>query len=192
MLELIEHRKMNDSAYKGIMEKRRTAHNISGRKQIQCPFRLVDIIFSDASAGRYDALGGSRSREDLDSAVSAENVFWVGVAIAFADVAIIEFGQLCYQDIHPALDRCGISPVVIVLHDAASLLAMWTKLKSDYAAPAAKFKLSGHHSQVFFGYCGGRLDLLYLKFSLDAGPELTNAIEQPLPKRSVLREHKFW
>ncbi|KAE9023705.1 hypothetical protein PR001_g12850 [Phytophthora rubi] len=181
MLLLIEQKKINSAAYGEIMEKKRATHRISQQQHIQCRFRLINIIFSDQFAGRFDLLGSARTRQDLDAAVSAEKTFWEDVAKAFADAYVLVYGQLSFQEVHLALDNCDINPSVIVPLNAASLMAMWKKLKSDYAIPTDKFNRSGHHNPDLFDYCDGRRDLLYLSLYLNQKPELTDAVEQPLP-----------
>jgi len=54
------------------------------RKEHQCPFRLLNILFSDQFAEGFSQLGNVASRSELDMGKAANNqLFWEGVQEAF-------------------------------------------------------------------------------------------------------------
>jgi hypothetical protein len=60
MLDLIAQKQVNDAAYTTIFQQKKVARSDPTRKQPQCPFRLLNIVFSDEFAFRLDALGDRR------------------------------------------------------------------------------------------------------------------------------------
>lgn len=76
LLELIAQKIKDDKLYKPIFDAKMAERRDPSRKQIQCPFRLLNIIFSDHFADRFASLADQRSRADLDAAISAETLFW--------------------------------------------------------------------------------------------------------------------
>ena len=56
------------------------------RKQIQCPFRLLNILFLDEFAADFADLGNIATRQLLDSGKAGnQQHFWERVASAFVD-----------------------------------------------------------------------------------------------------------
>jgi len=54
------------------------------RKEPQCPFRLLNILFSDRFAEGFSQLGNVASHSKLDTGKAANNqLFWEGVQEAF-------------------------------------------------------------------------------------------------------------
>ena len=46
-------------------------------KEVQCGFRLMNILFSDVFAADFATIGNLATREDLDSGKAADNMyFW--------------------------------------------------------------------------------------------------------------------
>ncbi|KAE8909432.1 hypothetical protein PF005_g9965 [Phytophthora fragariae] len=170
MLDLITQKKVNNSACALLFQKKKLGRSDPLRKQPQCPFRLLNIVFSDAFAARLDHLGDKRTRSELDSGVSVQQRFWEDVHRAFVSAFVEAYGTLAFKDKHIAIGRSSIDPSIIVLHDWESLKPTWNKLLHDYEVPSTKFAASGTHSSDFFKFCNGRVDLLYLRLYLEERP----------------------
>ncbi|KAG6599775.1 uncharacterized protein IUM83_13166 [Phytophthora cinnamomi] len=56
MVDLIIQRKINETSYDALFEKKKTRSD-PPLKQKQCPFRLLNVLFSDEFAGRLASLG---------------------------------------------------------------------------------------------------------------------------------------
>ncbi|KAJ8577124.1 hypothetical protein ON010_g2081 [Phytophthora cinnamomi] len=57
MVDLIIQRKINESSYDALFEKKKKTRSDPPLKQKQCPFRLLNVLFSDEFAGRLASLG---------------------------------------------------------------------------------------------------------------------------------------
>ena len=90
------------------------------RKQAQCPFRLLNILFSDEFADAFSRLGDIATRQVLDTGKAGNDQhFWQGVQKTFIENDK-NFGKLQFSDDHVFAD-CEIDPSIIVKHD-------WKKL----------------------------------------------------------------
>ncbi|KAJ8552246.1 hypothetical protein ON010_g10300 [Phytophthora cinnamomi] len=69
MVDLIIQRKINETSYDALFEKKKKARRDPPLKQKQCPFRHLNVLFSDEFAGRLASLGDTRSRADLDASM---------------------------------------------------------------------------------------------------------------------------
>ena len=60
--------------------------NTSTRKQRQCPYRLLNILFSDEFAGDFSGVGDTPTRAELDSGDARNNRgFWIRVQAALKE-----------------------------------------------------------------------------------------------------------
>ena len=74
----------NKRSYKTLISGTSDVQNVAPRKEVQCPFRLMNTLFSDAFAGDFADIGKVAGRKLLDSAKAAnDEYFWVGVQEAF-------------------------------------------------------------------------------------------------------------
>jgi hypothetical protein len=85
------------------------------RKEVQCPYRLMNIPFSDLFAEDFGKIGKSASRELLDISTSANDKhFWTKVQAAFTlendDYSLLNFKE---DDVFNNED---INPSVIIKH----------------------------------------------------------------------------
>ena len=59
---------------------------IPTRKKRQCPYRLINILFSDEFLGDFSSVGDTATRAELDSGDTGNNWgFWVRVQGAFKE-----------------------------------------------------------------------------------------------------------
>ncbi|KAE8980723.1 hypothetical protein PR003_g24181 [Phytophthora rubi] len=121
MIDLIIQRKINEASYDALFEKKKKARSDPPQKQKQCPFRLLNVLFSDEFAGRLSSLGDTRLRADLNASMPPEVVFWRDVEVAFKDSDNVAYGRLAFQDMHPALEELDGNPAIIVNHCAEKL-----------------------------------------------------------------------
>ncbi|RLN65189.1 hypothetical protein BBJ28_00020372 [Nothophytophthora sp. Chile5] len=179
LLELIAQKKINGATHDAICRAKKAERHEPTRKQVQCPFRLLNVLFSAGFAARLDALGGQRTRADLDASVSVEDAFWKDVHAAFVDDTVEEFAQLI--DHHPALDPTAIGLSKIIQHKPKELREMWVSTRAAYKKAVTRFTASGTHSSEFYASCDGRLDALYLFLHLHKRPELVGTVGCALP-----------
>ena len=60
--------------------------NAAARKQRQCPYRIINILFSDEFAGDFGLVGNSATRAELGSGDACNNRgFWVRIQAAFKE-----------------------------------------------------------------------------------------------------------
>ena len=87
------------------------------RKQIQCPFRLLNILFLDEFAADFGDLGNVASRQilDLGKAGNQEH-FWQRVSSAFLEDKET-FGRLNFLDDEVMACYSYIDPLKINKHD---------------------------------------------------------------------------
>jgi hypothetical protein len=161
----------------------------STRKEVQCTFRLMNILFSDEFAGDFATLGDVASRESLDSGKGGNNqLFWERVQDAFAEPDNNDYNCLYFTD-----DKDGvfaaqghINPAQIIEHDWKKLRLMWKSVNADYKSALTRFTVSGTHNSDFFGFCGGKLESYYLRKHLERRPELNSMVAAELPHECFL------
>jgi hypothetical protein len=147
-------------------------------KEIQCPFRLLNILFSDEFAESFADLGHPLTRQELDAPVSRDTLFWQAVQARFVDGSVADVGRLQFS--HPQLDNQNIDPSKIVPHDWRALRGIYEKTRVAFKAARGRIT-SGRHEDNFFNYCAGRLDALYLYLHTVARPVLAEVVEAELP-----------
>ncbi|KAE9011904.1 hypothetical protein PR003_g15306 [Phytophthora rubi] len=150
LLSLIAQRMKNNKIYGRIFRaKKMKDRNEPEAKQIQCPFRLINIIFSSHFASRFVSLCDQRSRADLDAAVSAEDTFWEDVLAAFLDSACVEeYDNLVAA--HHAFDPDSINPSHTVRHSKKQLRQMWGSSHGAYRHAHIRFTTSGTNGEDFY------------------------------------------
>ena len=156
------------------------------RKQVQCPFRLMNILFSDEFAADFGDLGKIATRQVLDSGKAGnQQHFWERVASAFTEDNE-EYGQLRYLDDPILADNSHIKPAKIQRHGWAKLKAIWKVVKADYNTAVQKYQQSGTHDHNFFAFCNNKVETYYLRKCLELRPNLTASIEAHLPEECAL------
>jgi hypothetical protein len=146
----------------------------STRKEVQCPYRLMNILFSDEFPHDFSKIGNNASQQDLDTAKAANNEgCWKRISIAFMDNSIGDFGcfKFKYDDVFvfENIDRSKI-----VQQDWRKLRAMWKSVNAEYKASLIRFTQSGSHDDNFYGYSSGKKDVYYLRLVLDLKPNLND------------------
>jgi hypothetical protein len=153
----------------------------AARKQLQCPFRLMNILFSDEFAEDFADLGNIASRQLLDSGKAGnQQHFWERVASAFLEERP-EFGVLRFTDDEIVNDNGHIDPAKIVKHDWKKLRRIWKLVNADYKTALTKFTQSGTHDHNFFLFCNNKVETYYLRKYLDLRPNITATVEADLP-----------
>lgn len=98
------------------------------RKEIQCSFRLMNILFSDQFAERFAATGNVASRDLLDTGMAAnDQLFWQAIhAVFVSNTANPVFDQLLFTD-DPvfSLQADDINLSKIVPHEWKKLRSIW-------------------------------------------------------------------
>jgi len=133
------------------------------RKDPQCPFRLLNILFSDRFAEGFSQLGNVASHSELDTGKATNNqLFWEGVQEAFQgqDPTI---DNLHFDDDEVLQDLHYIDFTKIVPHDWKKLHSIWKQVNSHYKECLSCFTTSGTHSSNFFDFCEGHLETYYLR-----------------------------
>jgi hypothetical protein len=82
MIEAINATYNNKSAYATIQT--HFQPNTSPRKEIQCTYRLLNVLFSDKFSEEFSLLGNRATRAGLDTGKCAnDKMFWTKVASNF-------------------------------------------------------------------------------------------------------------
>jgi hypothetical protein len=180
LLEMIAQKVNNNKVYDPIFNAKMAERGVPVAKQIQCPFRLVNVIFSGRFAARFAALFAKRTRADLDAPVSAEDKFWKDVLVVFLDnTPCEELDNLTAA--HPALDPANIDPSDIVQHTVRQLRQIWGSTHGAYRKAHIRYTTTGTNGADFYEFCEGRVDALYVHLHLDRKPELVGAVNRELP-----------
>lgn len=157
------------------------------RKQVQCSFRLINILFSDDFAGAFATLGDVANRALLDTGRAANDEhFWVRFRAAFVephpDYDTLDF--VSSDEVFSTQDH--IDPGIIVPHDWKKLRTIWKGIQAEYKAALSRFTVSGTHDMSFYNFCYGKLDVYYLRKKLEGRPNLMPTVEADLPKDCAL------
>ena len=156
------------------------------RKEVQCPFRLMNLLFSDEFAGDFASLGDVASRQLLDTGKAGNDEhFWVKVRLSFV-VPHPVYDVLAFWDDDVFLAADHIDPGKIVNHDWKKLRAIWKGVNAEYKAALTRFSMSGTHESRFFDFCNGRLDTYYLRKHLEEKPQLNDTVEADLPEETAV------
>ena len=158
----------------------------SNRKQIQCPFRLMNVIFSDDFIEDFTKLGDASSRQQLDAGKAGKQQhFWERLSVAFAE-PMDAYGRLYFLDDDVMAENDHINPSKIVRHDWKKLRSMWKSINADYKAALTRFTQSGTHDHNFYAFCNGKLETYYLRKYLDMRPHVNATVEALLPEECAL------
>jgi hypothetical protein len=136
------------------------------RKEAQCTFRLINLLFSDKFAEDFSNTGRTPTREEIDrGAVANHNLqFWDRVRADFVN-EIDEYHLLEIDEEDRQLfaeHGSDIDPGKIVPHSATKLRDIWKELNAEYKRAMLRFTTSGEHNSNFNDYCYGKLDTYYL------------------------------
>jgi len=173
--------------------------NSRTRKEPQCSFRLLNILFTDEFSTKFAKLGDAANQYQLDTGKTGnDQYFWEEVCQAFQE-SNVTYDTLLFQedDVFASLD---LEMSVIINHSWQKLRSIWKSLNAEYKAALTKFTMSGTHTSDFYTFCNGKQDVYYLRKHLNLRPELTGTIEADLPsdtfiesdnvaKRLTLSEH---
>lgn len=154
------------------------------RREVQYPFCLINVLFSDEFAEKFATIGNMADRQTLDRGAAAnDKEFWKEVQDAFVHPWETDYGNLLVRDGDEIMEaNRHIDPGVIVEHDWKKLRSMWKQTNADYKAALTRFTLSGTHDDNFYNFCNGKLDAYYLRQYLQVRPELNGMVEADLPE----------
>ena len=124
-IEIVKRWLFNKKVYRTAMNQyKQEATSTSGppRKEVQCGFRLMNILFSDVFASDFATIGNIATREDLDSGKAANDMyFWERVRDAFVtpdDTSTYNELHFIGNDGNDILNsHHHINPGKIVVHD---------------------------------------------------------------------------
>ena len=160
------------------------------RKQRQCSYRLLNILFSDEFSEDFSSVGNVATKQELDAGVASNNKgFWVRVQEVFVTKHPI-YDKLQFND-DKFLMNTAIDPGEnIQCHDWKKLRCIWADLNSKYKVSLYNFTKSGNHESEFYGFCGGRLDVYYLWKHLQLKPGLNESVRAGLPAECEIESDK--
>ena len=160
------------------------------RKQRQCPYRLMNILFSDDFAADFGCIGDTATRAELDSGDARNNrAFWVRVQDAF-------------KDHHPIYDKMqfpedkNLQPSInpgdnIQPHPSwKKLRGIWRDVNALYKEVLHQFTQSGTNESDFINFCDGKMPAYYLRQHLNLKPGLNETIRAGLPEHSSIDSEK--
>jgi len=118
------------------------------RKEPQCPYRLLNILFSDMFSEGLAHLGNLADRFELDAGKASNNqLFWEDIQEAFTSPSVsndnLHFEDEVLSDLH------HINFKSIFYHDWKKLRVMWKNLNADHKAALSHYTMSGTHSSNF-------------------------------------------
>ena len=153
------------------------------RKEVQCVFRLLNVLFSDAFAGQFVSIGDVANKQMLDTGKAGnDEIFWEQVQKTFVEAGDnSDYNCLQFMEDEVFCDKDYINPGLIVNHNWKKLRTMWKCVNSDYKAALSRFTLSGTHDSNFFSFCNGKLETYYLRLHLERRPQLNGMVEADLP-----------
>lgn len=154
VLKRLAQSKLNNSAYSTLA----TTFPLS-RKQAQCPFRLLNILFSKNFAARFGNLGQKFTHIELDTGQTNDSKFWDDVHPAFIDPETEHVDLI--QCHHSEIDKTQIDPGIIVKHSKKKLVGIYKDCNIEFRNSMARYTVSGNHKDDFYLYCRGKLDALY-------------------------------
>jgi hypothetical protein len=185
MIEMVTGIYRNKAAYKDLQIAVPSTANVP-RKQIQCSFRLLNILFSDDFAERFGSIGNVADRALLDSGkAGSDEYFWEAVQLAFLTPKP-EYDIMLFMEDDVFSCREDIDPSKIISHNWKKLRSIWKGINADYKAALSRFTISGTHSSDFYNFCHGKLEPYYLRKHLELRPDLTGAVEADLPEETFL------
>ena len=156
------------------------------RKEAQCTFRLINLLFSDKFAEDFCNTARTPTRDKIDrGAVANHNQqFWERVRSDFVN-EIDEYHLLDVDEEDQQLfaeHGSDIDPGKIVPHSATKLRDIWKELNAEYKRAMVRFTTSGEHNSNFHDYCFGKLDTYYLyKILKRTRPALNDFVLAELP-----------
>jgi hypothetical protein len=171
----VKHLKEYDAYHHALLEARidSATSKATAPRSKHCCIRLLNVLFSDLFAVRFASIDDTPTRQQLDAGdIHAGSSFWRDVTVEF-NTNRIDFNKLISSDVR--FD--GVDTSVIVVHDAGSLCDLWKKCNSNYMKAMACFTKSGEHGDDFFDYCGGAVDVFYLRKCSEIKHDLTSFVE---------------
>jgi hypothetical protein len=131
------------------------------RKEPQCPYRLLNVLFSDMFSEGLVQLRNVAYQFKLDAGKASKNqLFWEGVQEAFTNNSEL-YNNLHFED-EVLSDLHHVKFKKIVCHDWKKLRMIWKNLNAEYKAALTRYTVSGAHSSNFYEFCRGRKDVYYL------------------------------
>jgi hypothetical protein len=171
----------NTKAYSTIRKSMTDDNQQGTRKEVQCPYRLMNILFSDDFVEDFSTIGNGANRRLLDTGKAGnEEHFWRKVKDAYmiskADYNVLQFRE---DDVFASEN---IYPGKIVAHEWKKLRSIWKGVNADYKVAKARFTQSGTHDSCFYGFCAGKKEAYYLRLHLEDRPSLNEMVEADLPE----------
>ena len=132
MIDKISVTHANRKAYSALQDGIQDGKQLKGRKEVQCSFCLLNLLFSDTFAEDFATLGNAATQQQLDSGgVGNDEHFWVRVQAAFVephpDYDYLDF--VTSNDVFLSQDH--IDPAKIVHHDWKKLRSIWKGVNAD-------------------------------------------------------------
>ena len=162
----IEARIRRGKGYQAVQKQRKTQH---------CPFRLLNVLFSDRFVERFANLGNAASRNDLDNRNGPLINFWDELAEDFAldkdEYGSLKFGDCMYS---------GVNPSLMVPHSGLKLKNMWADIHGKYKTANSNCRQSGNHSEMR-KYCDDNGPVYYLHQLLLLKPNVGNYVDAEVP-----------
>jgi hypothetical protein len=176
-------RKVYNNLWQSEDNKENGAIATSTKKEVQCVFRLLSVLFSDAFAGQFVSIGDVANKQMLDTGKAGnDEIFWEQVQKTFVEAGNnSNYECLQFMEDEVFCDKDYINPGLIVNHNWKKLRTMWKGVNSDYKAALTRFTLSGTHDSNFFSFCNGKLETCYLRLHLERRPQLNGMVEADLP-----------
>eukprot|EP00644_Phytophthora_capsici_P019481 jgi/Phyca11/133437/e_gw1.471.1.1 len=160
-----------DEAHRAVVGKVLTPNSLLQSKN--CVFRLMNVLFSDKLASRFAQTGNTATRKQLDAGdINAGSTFWRDVVSEF-NTNFSDYNQLLSSNARFA----NIDTSMIVIHDVVTLYDMWKGVNRKYMKAMAKFTKSGEHGDDFYDFCGGALEVYYLRECLEVKRHLADFVE---------------
>ena len=116
------------------------------RKQRQCPYRLLNILFSDEFSEDFATVGNAATKHQLDAGVAVNSKgFWIRVQAFFGSKHPI-YDKMQFTDDNFFINTAIDPGENIQSHDWTKLRSIWADLNSKYKLSLYNFTKSGNQA----------------------------------------------
>jgi hypothetical protein len=151
IIEAIVTTSSNKNAYSSV--KHHFQPNNSPRKEIQCMYCLMNVLFSNKSCDEFLSIGNSVTRVGLDTGKCANNeIFWRKVVSAFTCNLDVEYSTLLFTNDDVFTGEL-IDPGKVVNHQWKKIRSMWKVLIAKYNQEITPYTQSGTYNENFYALC---------------------------------------
>ena len=159
------------------------------RKTRHCPFRLLNVLFSDEFSDNSGRLGDVTKASQPTENDAKDKVFWTRVKEAFPDpdnscgVSHFANSKVLQGDI-------DVNPSEIQQHDWEKLSKICHNVQEQWKEAAGRQTRSGAHDDDLHAFCGGFKDACCLHEWPETKPGLADSAAATLPPNCAVESNE--